>query len=112
MLSLAREETPQSLLADIGLDRQRETAFARRGKRARIEVGAEDLHRLTDLMTRRVFQQKDRERIGFLTGRTARDPDAHRLVGGFVLEQFRYHILGEFLKRRAISEERGHRNQQ
>src|SRR6516162_7188213 len=112
MLTLTIKEVPKPLLVDVSLNRQPEAALARCGERARVEVRAEDLHGLTDLMTRRFFEQEDRERIGFLAGRTAGDPHAYSLVSGFILEQFRQNILGKFLKRLAVAKKCSHGNQE
>ncbi len=45
MIALAREETAQPLLVDVGFDGKRISSLARRSERPRIEIGAEYLDR-------------------------------------------------------------------
>ena len=87
VVAVADEQAAQPLLADVGLDGQRKTAFARGSERARIEIGAEHLDRLAArFVAGRLIQQQNGERVCLFAGCTARDPYPHRLVGGFVLE--------------------------
>src|SRR6516162_7777554 len=80
LVAFTEKETPQPLLADVSLDRGRKASVARKCERPGIEIGTEYLNRRTDIVTRRLLEQQDRDRIGFLSGSAARDPDANGLI--------------------------------
>ena len=63
-------------------------------------------------MLGRLFQQQHRKRKGLLARGAARHPDPNGFFGPLGFEQFRDHILRDFLERLGIAEKRGHRDQQ
>src|SRR5215471_5030583 len=67
LVAFTKKEAPQPLLANVSLYRRRETSVARQCERTGIEIGTEYLNRRTDLVTRRLLHQQDRDRVGFFS---------------------------------------------
>src|SRR5215813_2934929 len=59
-----------------------------------------------------MLAQQDRDRVGLLSGRATRDPDADLVIALFALEQLWDHQCFERLKSRRVAKEIGHADQQ
>ena len=102
----------ETLLADVGLDRDRVSALASNRKPTDIQVGTENLDLRADVVACRFLQEQHRDRVGLLARGTAGHPHADGVARLFALEEPRYDILGQSLERFRISEECRHRNQE
>ena len=112
VVSLPREKAAKTLLADVGLDRDRVSALASNGKPTGIQIGTENLDLRADVVARRFLQEQHRDRVGLLARGTAGHPYANGVARLLALEEPRYDMLGQSLERFRISEECRHRNQQ
>ena len=112
VVSLSREKAAKTLLADVGLDRDRVSALASNGKPTGIQIGTENLNLRADLVVGSFLQEQHRDRVGLLARGTARHPYANGLARLLALEEPRHDILGQGLERFRISEECRHRDQQ
>ena len=72
------------------------------------EVGGEDLDRRADRLLVQKLRESDRQRVGFLAGRTSRDPDPDRRPRAFGLEDLREDVALEDLEHLGVAEEAGH----
>ena len=70
------KEPLQALRCDVAGDADRVEADARRFNGPVVQVRRENLHDEAELLLRQVFTDEDGERIGFLSGRTAGNPQA------------------------------------
>jgi hypothetical protein len=86
LVTFAGEETARPILGHVGLDRERIPPFPGHRQRGVVEIGGERLD-LADVVARGLLEQEDRDRIGFLAGRAAGNPDAHAVARPLVLEQ-------------------------
>src|SRR4051812_36057863 len=87
LVPLPRKKAAQPFLADGSLDCSPKAPFTRRGERASVEVGAEDLDGRAELMAALLLQQQHGHRIGLFAGGAAANPDSDRLARILVLEQ-------------------------
>ena len=86
------------------------TPLASDGKRASVEIRAENLNLRNELSSRRFFEKQDGERIHFLSSGAARRPDAYLSVSLSAFKQPRDDVFGECVERLRITEESGDRN--
>src|SRR5262249_32652503 len=112
LIAFAREVTAQALLADVRFDGGWKTPLPRRGKRTRVEIGAEHLDLRPDFVACRFLEQQDRDRVGLFAGGTARDPHADRVARLLGLEYGRQRVGFERLEYLVVAEKRGDRDQQ
>ena len=77
-----------------------------------IQVCGEHLKTETLVQFLRAFPQQNREGVGLLSGRAARNPDAHGGILGPRLEQIQERSLGQHGKGRGIPKETGDADQQ
>ena len=80
MVAFAGKEAPQPFFRHVGFDGDRITTLPCDRQSALVEIGSKDLKPAPDLMTARLLKQQDRNRIGFLAGGAAGDPDANRVA--------------------------------
>ena len=99
VVSLSREKAAKTLLAGVGLDRDRVSALASNGKPTSIQIGSENLDLRADIVARRFLQEQDRDRVGLLTCGTAGHPYANGVARLLALEEPRYDMLGQCLER-------------
>ena len=112
VIAFTDEEATQPFLGDVGFDRSRVAALARRRERARVEIGAEDLDRRPQIVTRRFLQYQHRNRIGLLAGGATRHPDPDRIGRLHLVEQLRQHGQLQRLEHLGIAEECRDRDQE
>ena len=77
----------------------------------RIDVGGEDLDFEGAFQRIHLFAQQNRQRIGFLSRRTARGPNSERSIRRFGLE-YAEQLQSKGLERLRITEKVGHTDQQ
>src|SRR5262245_35201318 len=105
MVTVALEEAAQSFFRHVGGDGSRKQTFASRRQRPCIKIGGENLKLGTDIAARGLLDQQDSNRVGFLSRRTPRYPDADMLTMRFALEQGGDNLAGKRLKSGAVAEE-------
>src|ERR1700730_1543094 len=104
MVRVLHEETPQAILADVGLDSRGILALSRNGKRPGVDIRAKHLDRGPDVLPRGLLQQQHRDSIGLLAGGAAGDPDTNRRIGQLAMEQLWDDLKLECLERFLVAE--------
>ncbi len=105
---LLGEEAAQALRRDIQRDVRRIEPGTCDGDGVVVEVGRVELDPDLAVGVVHVLAQQDRDRVGLLAGRAARDPGPEHVVGGLVGKQLRQDVPLQHLERLAVAEEARH----
>src|SRR5262245_60830430 len=85
-LTFTNKEAAQAIFADISFDNGRVSAFACRRKRARVKIRCKYLDRGFQIVSARLLEEQYGNRISFLAGGAATNPDPQRLRHVFLIE--------------------------
>ena len=78
LVAFPGEKSPQPFLGHIGFDRGRIAAFPRQAQGDIVEIRSEDLDLTSNLLTARLLEQQNGDRVGLLAGGAAGNPDTNR----------------------------------
>ncbi len=106
------KEPLQALRGDVPCDADRVEADARHLNGPAVEIRCKNLDNEAELLLREVFTDEDGERIGFLSGGTAGDPQAQGRALGLALYKSWQRLLREDLEGLRVPKETGDTDEQ